>query len=248
MFTNAKKVAAVNPAAPKAKAKITHAVDALDGYAEVAALDTCIKQLTGLLELKKAPIKEAVIERLISRGIATKLKPNTMYPADGGAGGSASLTRRGSNRALAAAEVEVLAELFELPIGEDGGLAIPGITETREKQPALLAVNPAYAHDELLLARIDKALQGVKGVPEDFIVQQDPVIETIVSETALDRIFSYPAAVVPSTIEIIAGLVFRPVFKDMMRAWEMVIEMIGQAAKSPPADKKPAAAPTRRIA
>jgi hypothetical protein len=238
MFSTAKKVAAVTPPAPKGKAT-PNAVDAIPGYAAVAALDVCIKQLVALLELKKDPVKGTVSDRLLKRGMATKTKPATMYPADGSsAGGSVSLTRRASNRPLAENEIEVLADLFEISIGDNGGLTIPGITETREKQPALLAVNPAYAGDEILLARIDKALQGVKGVPEDFIIQQDPVIETIVSETALDRIWSHPANVVTGSIAILAGLVFRPVFKDMMKAWEMVIEMLGEANATPTARKR----------
>lgn len=105
MFTTAKKVAAIAPAPAKAKAGQIVTPDAIPGYAEVAALDVCIKELAALKELKKGPIDRTVLDRLINRGLNTKTKPATMYPADGKAGGSASLTRRGSNARLQTARL-----------------------------------------------------------------------------------------------------------------------------------------------
>jgi hypothetical protein len=233
MFSNAKKVQAVTPAV-KAKAA-AKAVDAIPGYAKMAAIDACIKQLTTELDLHKVPVKAVVLERMLSRGLASKAKPATMTLADAGgpssdgvslASGNAYLGKRPSNRPLAAAEIELLAELFEVEVDDDGGLTVPGITETREKQPSLLAVNPAYAGDEVLLKRIDQRLKGVQGIPEDFIIQQAAVVETIVSDSGLDQLFSHPANVVAKAVDVIGGIVFRPVFKDVMAAWQIVRDLL----------------------
>jgi hypothetical protein len=238
MFSSAKKVAAVSPT-PKAKSA-SKAAETIPGYAAVAALSACIAQLTGLLKLKDGPVRVTVKDRLIMDGLKHKKKPDSMDLVDGDATGSGYLAKRASNRPLAQSEIEVLAELFDVkPDPDNGSLTIPGITETRERQAGLLAVNPAYAGDEVLLARIDKALKAVKGldIPDDFIIAQDAVTETIVWDGALDNLFGRSYEIVSGAFDIVGSLGLKPQFKDVTAAWKVVEELLNPEPEAKEAER-----------
>ena len=78
-------------------------------------------------------------------------------------------------------EVEALTAL--------AGDAVDQLIETIDEQPEMLAINPAYASNEALLKKIDKALSGVKGILEDFVVQIPATTKTVVRDMATDAVF-----------------------------------------------------------
>jgi hypothetical protein len=233
MFSNAKRVAAVTATTKgKAAAKV---VETLPGLADVAALEACAKAIKGLIDLKKAALKESATEILIENGLRKYSRPDVLPLVDGDyATGRASVTRRSVVSPLSADELEFLADLVPgTERDEDGNIvAIEGFAETLEKQPAMLAVNPAYAKDEALLKRIDKALSNVKGIPEDFIVQTTAEAKVVVSETAPDAVFRLDAETAAQVFPLIAGVSLGTVFTDVSRAWELVKPLLVPDAKA----------------
>jgi hypothetical protein len=98
MFKNAKKVAAVTTPAKGKAAKIT---DTINGLAEVAALDACAKAIKGLLDARKASLKDAAQAILIERGLHCHHRPDALSLVEGAhATGTASMRRHATTSPL----------------------------------------------------------------------------------------------------------------------------------------------------
>jgi hypothetical protein len=231
MFANAKKVASV--AAP-AKGKAVKITETLPGLEAVAALDACAKAIKGLLDLTKAEAKEIATTRLIDAGLERHARPDTIHVEDGAfASGRVTVVKRSTASPLSSDELEILATVLPVERDDDNNIvSVPGFAETLEKHPAMLAVNPAYAHDEELLKRIDKALSGVKGIPEDFIVNVASESKIVVSDTATDAVFRLDAKKAEQVFPIIANVTLGTVFSDISKAWEIVKPMLIPDAKA----------------
>ena len=222
MFASAKKVALVAPA--PAKGKPSKPVDLIEGWEELCALDAVSKALAGLVTVKKMAIEEGpVTELLVSRGLATGRKPESLNPVEGDGKGSAYIAKRSTRSALSEEEIELLTET----VGEE---ALGSYVETVEDRPALLAVNPAYANDAALLRKIDKALAGIKGIPEDFIVETEAVSKTVVSDEATNAMFKLTPEKLNAIFSILAGISMRPVYgAGLEKAWEAIRPLIPEA-------------------
>lgn len=231
MFANAKKVASVT--APTKGKVASKSLSTLSGLEEVAALDACAKAIKGLLDMKKAALKEVAQAQLIEDGLQRHARPDVVHFADGeDATGKATVSRRSVASPLSSDELEVLAELFDAVRDDEGNVTcIPDFAETCESSPEMLVVNPVYASDEALLKRIDKALSGIKGIPEDFIVVQAAKAKVIVSETATDAVFKLDAEKAAQVFPMIAGVTFSAVHKNIVRAWEIVKPILVPDAK-----------------
>jgi hypothetical protein len=228
MFTNAKKVASVTV---PTKGKVVKSLSTLSGLEEVAALDACAKAIKGLLDMKKAALKEVAQAQLIEDGLQRHARPDVVRFADGEATGSATVTRRATSRPLSADELEVLAEMFDAVRDDEGNItSIPDFAET-VGSPAMLTVNPVYASDEALLKRIDKALSGIKGIPEDFILQNAAQTKVVVSETATDAVFKLSPEKAEQVFPMIAGVTFSAVHKNVAKAWDIVRTLLVPDAK-----------------
>lgn len=233
MFSTAKKVAAA-PQSAKAP-KSTKVVETIDGLEEVAALEACAKAIKGLLDLKKDELKADAMQRLMDRGLIRKSRPEGLSLAAGDdATASLSIMKRSTRSPLAADELEIIAQAVgEAERDEEGAItAIAGFAETLETMPAMLAVNPVYAQDEVLLARIDKALAGIKGIPEDFILQIPAQSSVVVADTATDAVFRLKAEAAETVMPLIASLTMRAAFKDIGRAWDVVKPLIAPSTEA----------------
>jgi hypothetical protein len=233
MFAKAKSVA--RPAAsPAAKGKSnSKPVETLQGLEEVCALEACMKALKGLIEFKKDDLKARGRDRLMEIGLQRKSKPDSLALAEGdNATANLSISKRSVSSPLSAEELEILAEAVgDAERDEDGNVVrVPGFTEVLEKQPAMLAVNPAYASDEELLKKIDKALSGIKGIPEDFILAIQPESKAIVSETATNEVFRLQAKSAAQVFQMIGSVALKAVFKDIGAAWDIVRPLVAPDA------------------
>lgn len=227
MFASAK--TAKRPPAATSPTRASKPTETLPGLEEVCALEACLKAIEGVLDLKKTALKAAATERLIREGLSRKSKPDSLSLSAGKyATGNVSIRRRSTASPLAYDELESLAVLVGQNERNDEGdvVLVPGFTEILEKSPAMLAVNPAYSKDEALLKRIDKALSGVKDIPEDFILAVEAETKPVVSETALNEVFRLPPNVAEQVFALIAGVSLRAVFKDIGEAWEIVKPML----------------------
>lgn len=241
MFASAKTVTLVTKS--PAKGKPSKPVDLIEGWEELCALDAVSKALAGLVTIKKQAIEEGpVTELLVSRGLATGRKPESLSPVEGEGKGSAYIAKRSTRSALSEEELELLTET----VGEE---ALGSYTETVEALPALLAVNPAYANDEALLRKIDKALSGIKDIPEDFIVQQEAVSKTVVSDEATNAMFKLTPEKLDAVFSILAGISMRPVYgAGLEKAWEAIRPLIPEAEAMPEKPKSRKVAPPTPVA
>jgi hypothetical protein len=230
MFASAKKVA-LTPQSP-AKGKPSKPVDLIEGWEELCALDAVSKALAGLVVVKKEQIEAGpVTDLLVTRGLATGRKPESLSPVEGDGKGSAYIAKRSTRSPLSEEELELLTET----VGEE---AVPTYVQTVEDQPALLAVNPAYAGDEALLRKIDKALAGIKGIPEDFIVQTEAKQKTVVSDEAVNAMFKLSPEKLEAIFSLLAGISLRPVYAaSLEKAWEAIRGLIPEAEAAPPPKK-----------
>lgn len=237
MFSSAKKLA-VTPKTT-AKGKPSKPVDLIEGWEELCALDAVSKALAGLVTVKKTAIEEGpVTDLLVTRGLAAGRKPESLSPVEGDGKGSAYIAKRSTRSPLSEEEIELLTET----VGEE---AVPAYVETVEDRPALLAVNPAYANDAALLRKIDKALSGVKGIPEDFIVETEAVSKTVVSDAAVNEMFKLSPEKLDAIFAILAGISLRPVYgAGLEKAWEAIKPLIPEAEAAPPAPKRRGPPPT----
>jgi hypothetical protein len=233
MFASAKKVAL----APKttAKGKPTKPVDLIEGWEELCALDVVSKALAGLVTVKKLSLEEGPItDLLVTRGLATGRKPESLSPVEGEGKGSAYIAKRSTKSPLSEEEIELLTET----VGEE---ALPSYVEMVEDRPALLAVNPEYASDEALLRKIDRALKSVKDIPEDFIIETEAVSKTVVADGAVNEMFKLSPEKLEAVFALLAGISLRPVYgASLEKAWEAIRALLPEAAGLP---EKPKARP-----
>ena len=205
-------------------------VDLIPGFAEVAALDACEKAIKALIARTKPAVADRITDWLIARGVKLGQKPETMHPVDKGAAGAAYLRRHDSRKTMQDDALDLLSEIVGKPRDTDG--CVPGYTDVLEASPTMLAVNAAYANDEVLLRKIDKAIAGIKGIPADFIVQIAPATRIVVSDKALDNAFkNHTPEDIEKILPLIGSTVLKPVFSDVEKAWELVKPMIEEYKK-----------------
>lgn len=227
MFAKAKTVATVAPT--KAKAKTTTA-DKIAGFDQLAAIDACIKALDGLKKLVSDTVTPAMRGHLIADGIRHKDKPGSRKVTESLATGTYYIRKRDTRSPLSQDDLALIAELGEVKRDEDGNIIeVAGFTTATEVQPALLAVNPAYASDVGLLERLDAAIQKSKlDLPDDFIIQQPATVKITVSDDALANLFrkhsegEEAGAVIGAALDVLSGITAKPVFSDIAKAWEIV--------------------------
>lgn len=172
MFNKAKTIAP----APKAKlGKPAKAEVEIAGIEHLAMIDTLQKTLETVRATLESEVKSAAAERFIAHIKATGQKPDNFTGVEGNGFASLQFRRKSSAYALSEEAVALLRE--------------NGIEPHKEvTTPALFAINPAYASDQDLLAKVEKALTKI--VPEDFIVQQEEQSKLTATEETLNTAIS----------------------------------------------------------
>lgn len=189
MFDSTKKVAA-----PKSKAKATKTEVLTPGLQDYAAIVAAEKALGAL----KATTGEMVKSQMfVEMGVAKGGRPDSYTGIEGAATASLELRARASTSALSAEEVELLNEK---------GIPTQEIVATVET----FIINPAYAEDASLLAKIEKALKSVKGIPEDLFLKQDGTSKTVLAEGALDAVFKHDADTIADLLPVTSVMAIKP--------------------------------------
>ena len=185
---------------------------------DFAALDAAIKSMTALKGVLEGNIKASMKSHFVEAGCDSKSRPVNFRGIDGAASASCELRARSSASSLSAEEQELLAK-FSIPMRTDTVVA-----ET-------LVINPAYLGDADLLAKVQTALNGVEGIPDDFILKQDGVSKTVVDGDALEVLFATgdeetAAALLP----VVGTLAIKPVLSDSALAYGIVGRLLAGAA------------------
>lgn len=146
------------------------------GLQNLAILDALIKQATAMKETLQTEVTDVGFNKFMSTIGGTR--PSSYEGLDGEATASIEIRKRSVASVLTVEEVDVL---------EKSGIQ----AEVKIKTPHLFAINPAYASDEGLLEKVEKAL--IKIVPKNFIVEQDEVKVNVVSDEMLDEAYGKKA-------------------------------------------------------
>lgn len=104
------------------------------------------------------------------------------------------MRKRGTNSPLNQSELDVL---------KAAGIAAFEQTSVQE----LYAINPKFAEDNKLLAKVSKALEKI--VPEDFIVKQEKKAKMVVSEDTLNAAFKM-STIDPDVIKVVTTMALKP--------------------------------------
>lgn len=139
---------------------------------KIAVIEAAIKTMTSTAEALKESVKEAGFQKFIA--MATETRPDSFTGIDGKATASVEMRKRGTNSALNEDECNVLRQNGIQPFEQ-------------QVTPELFAINPKYATDAALIAKVEKALARI--VPEDFFVHQEGVSKMVVSDEMLDEAF-----------------------------------------------------------
>lgn len=212
MFDNTKKVAT----APKAKAKTKVEVETA-GLENYAAIDATIKGLNALKTTTGDAIKSAMFDKFVEMGVEKGGRPDSYVGVEGAARASLELRQRSSTSPLSPEEVELM---------EEKGIPTEVITATVET----FIINPAYAEDVSLLAKIEKALKSVKGIPEDLFLKQDGTSKTVLAEGALDAVFKHDADTISDLLPVTSVLAIKPTLAtdDLIEAMTLVNAVIAE--------------------
>jgi len=162
------------------KAKITKGrkeerkVVSMVGAERIAHLDQIIKIATSARDKEEEIFTERVRSEFMKEIRRTKgKKPDGFNAVEGHATINCSFRRRSLSSTLNEKEQQLLA---------DAGVDFKKEVIT----PELYGINPAYATDEQIMKRVERALASL-GLPEDFFVKQEETSKFIIDETSLTQ-------------------------------------------------------------
>ena len=217
MFEKAK---ASPVAAPKPKAKKDEkARIAMPGLETYAALVAVGKQIETMSKTMATQIKSRMAIEFQASGMKHRKRPDNFKGFEGIGEASCELRVRSSSSPLTVEEIEMLKE-HNIPVREDDV-----VVET-------FIINPEYASNSDLLERVSKALEGVKGMPNDFILHQSQK-KVCVDETTIDAVFAIEdPKIVAQLFPLVAVLAIKPTVSDEEKAFEKIGDILFETVEA----------------
>lgn len=210
IFSDAK---SVKKTAAKKSEKERIGVTGLENYAVV---DKVVKAFTALQKTLGEEVKDEMVGIFAGIGKQTKKRPENFTGFEGGdVTASCELRCRPSNSPLTDEEVDLLTAA-DIPFQE---------------VPETYLINPAYSTDASLLEKVAKALESVKGLPEDFILKQDG--KRVASAESIDKVFEKGLAT--SLLPLVVVPAVKPVVGEkitLVDALERVKKLAGLATEA----------------
>lgn len=192
LFTAAKTEAP--KAAPKSKGK-DKVEKQINGLSDLAQIQLAIASLEAMAATLEAGVKDQMHTYFVVTGEATGRRPESFRGIDGVASASCEMRKRSSRSVLTSEEVAMLEKA-----------KIPYSVEIDQKEAYL--INPAYAGDAALLAKVSAALEGVEGLPADFIQHQAEKSRNVASDASVEAIFANKKA--DALLPVVATLALKP--------------------------------------
>lgn len=213
MFKQAKEAAPKATKVSKKKQKVEKDIDGLEGLAAVNAL---IKTLETVKESLDSQVKEQMVDHFITEGNAIGRRPENFNGKEGAASGSLQLKVRSSRSKLSEDEQQRL-DAANIPY------------ETVTKVEETFIINPAYAQDEELLEKVGGVLEGIEGIPADFIQHQAGVETTVANEDSLNAVFALTEDAARDLLPIVGVLATRVGINetDHTELFNKVAEILG---------------------
>jgi len=196
---------------PKTKAKAKADGVEIKGLEDYSLIDALLKSLGAVKDTLAVAIKDESRELFVS--VKDKKRPANLKGFDGAATASIQLQKRSTRSPLSADEVTLLIER-----------GIP--YDTVEARAETFVINPAYANDGALLGKIDKALKGVKGLPEDFILKQEGVTSHVVSDESILTMYAKEQA--RELVDTLCTLAVKPTLAnpDLKKALQLATALL----------------------
>lgn len=213
LFSTAKTIAAPKTAKAK-KEKLEIAMPRLQQLAEIKAL---MASLEGVAKTLEGELKGSGFEQFLE--MAGTTRPESFRGIDGMASASIEMRKRGTNSALNDDEIKTLREFGIEPFEQ---------TITTE----MFGINPEYAGDAKLMAKVETALTKVAGLPEDFIIKQEGRSKFVVSDEMLAAGFEKKQR---AAIEIMTTMAIKPKLEEgypMESLFENVKEIVQPSKKA----------------
>jgi hypothetical protein len=170
MFSTAKSLDK-KPTAAKKKDK---AEVEMQGVKDLALLKALIANATTMAASIEGDLKARGFEVFMESKGSTR--PSSFSGVEGEASCSVEMRKRSTMSALTDDEVGMLRKAGIEPFKQ---------VVTQE----LFAINPVHAQNQDLLAKVEKSLGKIAGLPDDFIVKQEGVSKYVVSDEMLDEAF-----------------------------------------------------------
>jgi len=171
MFAQAKAVAPTKPKSKKGSEKDIVEIPGVEQFAQIDALITALESLNSTLD---AQLKEQAFTYVNDN--SNGKRPVSFKETEGNATASMEPRKRTSRSYLTDEEVALLAKY---------GVNAEKVVVTQK----MFGFNPVYAENQALLAKIEEALSGVDGLPEDLIVIQEEKSNMIVGESTYNQAF-----------------------------------------------------------
>lgn len=201
---------------PAAKTKLEVAIEGMEQFAAFKAVEKAMKAVSGTFEQS---IKAQMATLFVKEGMKLGRRPENFEGIEGVASGSCQLKAKSSNQIVTAEELSLL-EQHNIPV-----VTLDTVVET-------FIINPAYADltnpmNKALLDKVSKALEGVKGLPADFLQHQSEK-KVCVDEASMNAVFALKDEdVVAELLPLVATLAIRPTIESEKVAFEIVGKMLG---------------------
>lgn len=177
MFATAEVVAAPKKASGKVDTRPRHLMGDLENLALINAAQESLK---GVKEVFEKRVKDRMKTIFVTEGMLTKRRPVNFRGFERTAEASCELRKRGDNSPLNELEIAAF---------EKAGIPTKDVVIVPER----FIINPVYADNQKLLAKISAALQGVEGIPADLFQRQAEEVKVCVPEEAMDKLFQISA-------------------------------------------------------
>jgi hypothetical protein len=199
LFANAKAAApAKKPTAKKADAVHFHALEGLEQFASICAVEKALEAIKKTIE---ADLKAAGVDIMVTEGLRLQRRPESIKASEGKAVASIQLKAKASNIAISEDDQQRLGDA-EIPLR-----TVDVVTET-------FIFNPAYASDEKIQGKVSDALMKLikKGdLPEDIIQHQQDQKVVCDGDTTLNAIFALKdRALVEALLPLVTSTAIKP--------------------------------------
>lgn len=213
MFAKAKVIETKTPA--KGKATDKREVE-ISGADELAQMEAFHKSIGTLIATMKEEVKSEVFNEFVKDGMEHKKSPDGFNAIENVSTIGATFKKRSTTSVLTDAEVAIL---------KKNGISY----ETKIVQQEQFVINPKYSESQELLESVSEAIEGIKGMPEDFIMLQPEASKQVTSARSLDEIFQSKKkkATVRDLAKIVGVIALKPSTKaDLSDVLEDLKEML----------------------
>ena len=196
----------------------------MEGIADYAALQAMIKMIEGVVGTMGKTLKDKATDMFVKNGLDKKSRPKNFKATEDEHSAGVQLRKKGENSKLTPEEFLICKE-YKIPVA------------TTNHRPETLMFNPMYMGDQEMMKKIEKALMGIKGLPEDIVLLQESTHDTVVTEESIEAAFNLPEDKCRTILPLLTTVVLVPKFNfvagdlaPMMKRFEDIFYSDGEGS------------------